>query len=117
MVGIVPLQAIQCTTIPDPDTKQPTVFLPVSVIKGVPKSYMAEWEEVDVTLLRLTFRDPKTMAMNKRYRIVRNNTGACWTSVPRSWLRNIGARQGDELVLIKDPLSEGAYLLEYREGK
>lgn len=106
------MSAISSSVVPEQEDKQTTIFLPVAIMQSVAKGSLVEFEEVEMDVLRMTFVSPTTRAQNKRYRITRNNTGACWTSVPRRWLQNLGAQPGDDLVLMADPEQRGAYLLQ-----
>jgi hypothetical protein len=99
------------TSVVEADNRQTLLFLPVSVMQHVPKGHLVEFEEAEMDVLRMTFHTPTSRADNQRYRNTRNNTGACWTSIPRRWLQNNGAQPGDECVLEVDPGQQGAYLL------
>jgi hypothetical protein len=83
----------------DIDTKQTLLYLPLDTARAVPSAYQAEFnQQPKLDIIELTFVDPNTPARAKRYKVVRHN-GSIWTSVPRPWLRDRSARNGDSLMV------------------
>jgi hypothetical protein len=77
------------------DSQQTLLYLPKD-IGGIPREYVAEFTYPKVDALELTLVDPDTPARERRYQVVRHH-GGVWTSVPRPWLRDRSARDGDYL--------------------
>jgi hypothetical protein len=83
----------------DVDHKQQLMHLPMDFVRRYPPSYEAEFKPIPNGLLSLRIVDPRSTAMVKRYRVIRHHGGA-WVSVPRPWLRDRSARDGDEIELL-----------------
>lgn len=77
---------------------QPLLYLPTDFVASFPDHYEAEFRQVAPNVMELRLVDPKTPAKAKRYSVVKHN-GATWTSIPKAWLRDRGARSGDQVLL------------------
>lgn len=60
-----------------------------------------EFRELPLGLLRFDLVDPKTPPFSKRYRLVVHHGGA-WVSLPRPWLQDRNAADGDIVTLYQD---------------
>jgi hypothetical protein len=80
------------------DRQQTFMILPLQFAKavGVISGWVAEFQQLDRESMLLTLLGPHDRAYNRTYKVVENN-GSWHTSVPRTWLRNCGAREGDRL--------------------
>lgn len=78
------------------DQKQTLLILPVDYMKRFTPQHAVTFQELDRESLLITMVGPHERAYNKPYKLVANH-GSYHTSVPRTWLRNVGARKGDRL--------------------
>lgn len=78
------------------DVRQTLLILPAAYLKQFPSHYKATFRELTMDSLLLSMVSPQDVSAVKSYRLV-TSRGSSWTSVPRSWLQNIGARPGDRL--------------------
>jgi hypothetical protein len=80
--------------------KQPLLYFPSEFIEKYASAFwVVDYRNVGVRSLELRVVDPKSTrpsSIFKFFKIVRHN-GAVWTSVPKNWLRDIGANAGDRL--------------------
>jgi hypothetical protein len=83
----------------DVESKQQLMHLPLDFVRRYPESYEAEFKDVRGGLLVMRIVDPRSPQKAKRYRVVRHHGGA-WVSIPRPWLRDRSARDGDEVELL-----------------
>ena len=104
---------IKTIRISNVDLKQTLLILPPKFLKQFTVEHCATFQELGVDRLGLTMVAKGERALNRPYKLVRSK-GATWVSVPRNWLRNIGARTGDALDLFETENPE--YLIvQYRK--
>jgi hypothetical protein len=90
------------------DSKQQLMMLPLDYVRRYPDSYEAEFKELRGGVLQLHIVDPRSPQRAKRYRVVRHH-GSAWVSVPRPWLRDRSARDGDEVELLASADPDAMY--------
>jgi hypothetical protein len=93
---VQPLKLIKTVTVENVDQKQTLVILPHGYMLQFSPEHKVSFKELDRGSTLLTLVGPTERAYSKLYRLVPNN-GSYQVSVPRGWLRNIGARHGDLL--------------------
>jgi hypothetical protein len=101
-------------TLEEADTKQQLMPLPLDWVRRYPDSFEAEFKELRGGVLELRIVDPRSATKSKRYRIVRHH-GSSWVSVPRPWLRDRAARNGDEVELRAGTDPEVMYLFFWKK--
>ena len=84
------------------DQKQTLLVLPHDYVKRFTPQHSVTFQEIDRLTLLISMVGPHERAYNKPYKLVENN-GCYHTSVPRSWLRNTGARKGDRIDIYSTP--------------
>ena len=84
------------------DQKQTLVVLPSDFLKRFTPQHSVTYRTLDRESLLISMVGPHERAYDKPYKLVENN--GCWhTSVPRRWLRDVGARKGDRLDIYSTP--------------
>lgn len=109
------LRLIKTIEVENVDARQTLLIFPIDFMRRHSTKHMATFQELgpDSLLVRLT--GPDQPLLFKGYKLVTSNQ-ASWASIPRPWLRNVGARIGDRLDLFTttDP---DALLLKLRKVK
>lgn len=79
----------------------------MDIIRAHPPRAVVEFDQPDVDILILRLVNPQgkspidnRSSFNKRYAIVTHH-GTNWTSVPKIWLRDRGAKAGDVLEVFR----------------
>jgi hypothetical protein len=80
------------------DKQQQLLHLPWEWVLCYTEDSEADFREVQRGVLKLELLDKTVKARDKRYKVVRHN-GAGWTSLPRTWLRDRKAKDGDTVEL------------------
>lgn len=110
-----PIHLIKTIAVENVDARQTLLIFPAGFMRRHSPKHMATFQELgpDTLLVRLT--GPDQPLLFKGYKLVTSHE-ASWTSIPRPWLRNNGARTGDRLDLFTtaDPT---ALLLKLRQIK
>ena len=91
-----PVKLLKTAEVQNVDRQQTLLVLPADYMKRFTPQHSAVFKELDRETLLLSMVGPHERAYDKPYKLVENN-GCFHVSVPRRWLRNIGARQGDRL--------------------
>jgi hypothetical protein len=109
---VSPKAHIKTIAVEDVDRQQTLLIFPVDYVRRFQKPAVATFQEIarDAVAVRLAGAGERVFF--KPYKLVTSHE-ATWASIPRPWLRNIGARVGDLLDLwtTDDP---GTLLLQYR---
>lgn len=87
----------------NPDEAQVRIVLPPTFIKQYPVKFIAEFDEMPDGSLRVRIVNPKTEQLSKRYRVVHHHRSTM-LSLPRFWLRDRLAAQGDILDVVDQGL-------------
>lgn len=82
----------------DIDSQQTLLVLPIGFLKQFTPEHKATFQELASDMLLLSMVGPDETADNKAYKLVPAH-GSFWVSVPRPWLRNVGAEKGDQVFL------------------
>ena len=90
------MQLLKTVPVANMDRKQTLLVLPPTFVRGVGVGHVVSYQELDRESVALTLSGPHDRVYNRSYKVVPNN-GSWHTSVPRTWLRNVGAREGDRL--------------------
>lgn len=90
------LTLLKTSTVDNVDRKQTLLVLPATYIQQFSPNHGVTFQEIAQNALMVQMVGPHEQAFNKVYRLVTHH-GSGWVSVPRRWLRNVGAREGDRL--------------------
>jgi hypothetical protein len=98
--------------------QQQLMHLPLDYVRTFPESYVAEFVERGGGIMEMSVVDPRKPARARRYTIVRHHSGA-WVSVPRLWLRDKGAKDGDSVSLYQpeDQTDRRLYLQLHKQPR
>ncbi len=96
------------------DERQTLLIFPIAFMRRHSIKHVAQFQEIGDGQLLVRLIAPGEQLLFKGYKLVTSNQ-ASWASVPRSFLRNVGARKGDKLDLfsLPDPYT---LLLRYRKA-
>jgi hypothetical protein len=94
-------EILKSLTIKDVDGRSQLMMIPKAYVDAHPPDWLAEFGELGQHTLRLTLVDPESRERTKRYTIT-NAHGARHVGIPRLWLQDRSARDGDVLDLIDD---------------
>jgi hypothetical protein len=103
------LEILRVHTLEDVETKQQRLRLPPEYVSGYPETHEAEFTFPSVTVIVMRMVDPASPAMAKRYNIARQN-GSYAVSIPRIWLHDLSAKDGDKVELCQDASGGSDYL-------
>ena len=98
----------------DVDRKQTLLILPTAFLRQFTAAHCASFQELCQGALRLDISEQGERPQNRPYRFVTPKKGGTWVSVPRQWLRNMGARPGDFLDVFEDPADKRKLIVQYR---
>lgn len=87
---------LKSISVSDSDRKQTLLILPIVFLRQFPAAQCASYQELENGLLRVDICQQGEVPSNRGYKLV-TSEGATWASVPRQWLRNMGAVPGDLL--------------------
>lgn len=106
---------IKTIEVEDMDRQQTLLIFPVDFVRKFQRPAVATFQELSGDELAVRLAGEGERIFYKPYKLVTSKE-ATWASIPRPWLRNIGARAGDKLDLwtTDDP---GTLLLQYRRHK
>jgi hypothetical protein len=107
-----PLRLIKTIDVENVDVRQTLLILPAAFMKLHVAGCVAQFQEIGNNQVLVRLLGPGERLLFKAYKLVTSHE-ASWTSIPRGWLRNIGARQGDKLDLYETP-DPKTLLLRYR---
>lgn len=96
----ITLDVVRALTLESSQTKQQRLRLPPKFVQQYPEHYEAEFDFPRVDTLSLRIVDPQSPARQKRYGIARQK-GSYAVSLPRPWLQDVSARDGDTVELCK----------------
>jgi hypothetical protein len=101
-----PLQILKSIDVQNADGRQTLLIFPVDFMRRHSVKHLATFQEVGLDTLVVRLVGPHEALVNRGYKLVTSH-GANWASIPRAWLRNLGARVGDKLDLFTtaDPSS------------
>lgn len=77
---------------------QPLLYFPLHALDAVSSGTAVEYIQ-NLKTLELTLVAPRGSGRTRRYKIVRHH-GACWTSLPKPWLRYLSPKAGDMLDVV-----------------
>jgi hypothetical protein len=103
---MTPIQIIKSIDVSNVDEKQTLLIFPIDFMRRHSPKHLATFQEVGLDTLVVRMVGPHEALVNRGYKLV-TSKGASWASIPRAWLRNMGARVGDKLDLFTtaDPSS------------
>ena len=107
------LEVVRLVSLEDVYTKQQRVRLPPKFMRQFPDHYEAEFNFPRVNLISLQIVDPQTPARAKRYGVARQN-GSYAVSIPRPWLHDVSARDGDEIELCRSDETPDTLYLRFK---
>jgi hypothetical protein len=84
------------------DVRQTLLIFPIDFMRRHSPKHVAQFQELGDGQLLVRLIAPGEPLMNKAYKLVTSHE-ASWASIPRTWLRNQGARAGDKLDLFTLP--------------
>jgi hypothetical protein len=90
------ISLVKTVEVAHPDRKQTLLILPQDYVKRGSPDHVVQFKTLDRTNMLMSLLGPHDRAYDKTYRLVENN-GSWHVSIPRAWLRNIGARHGDRI--------------------
>jgi hypothetical protein len=93
---VQPVNLLKTSDVANVDQKQTLLVLPMDFVKRFQDLHAVSYQELPGSSLLLSMVGKTERAHNKAYKLVKNN-GSWHASVPRVWLRNVGARKGDRL--------------------
>lgn len=109
-----PLRILKSVEIQDVSRQQTLLILPADFIKRFSEDHSVTFAELNLHTLLLKVIAPNARSLGKTYKTVRHQ-GSTQVSVPRWWLRNIGARHGDRIDLYST-IDPDVLLLKFRRG-
>lgn len=95
---VQPLRLLKTIEIQDVDKQQTLLIFPADYVSRFTLQHVVTFEELapDAMLVRMVGLHAQAFA--RPYKLV-TCKGAVWCSVPRVWLRNVAAREGDRIDL------------------
>lgn len=112
---VQPLRLIKSIDVENIDARQTLLIFPVDFMRRHSPKHVATFQELSHDTLLVRLVGPDQPLLFRGYKLVTSHK-ASWASIPRPWLRNLGARVGDKLDLFTttDP---DALLLAFRRIK
>lgn len=96
------LKLLKTIEVENVDERQTLLIFPIDFMRRHSTKHVAQFQEVGDGQLLVRLVGPGEQLLFKGYKLVTSNE-ASWASIPRSFLRNVGARKGDKLDLFALP--------------
>lgn len=109
------LRLIKTISVENVDERQTLLIFPADFMRLHSTKHVAQFQEVGADQLLVRLVGPGERLLFKGYKLVTSHE-ASWASIPRGWLRNVGARVGDKLDLFSTP-DPGTLVLRFRTVK
>jgi hypothetical protein len=96
------LRLIKSIEVEDTDIRQTLLIFPVTFMALHSPQHIAQFQELGGGQMLVRLAGPTEALLFKSYKLVTSHS-ATWSSIPRAWLRNQGARKGDWLDIFTTP--------------